>query len=159
MMPVVSNCRVSEWHTYFVGCEEWGWAVWAHHADCILDFPVDSLGRANEVNAYLDKSVLRAGTPATYTPPGYDSSVGHAKGHLLANVLGGLGSKLCGVNQLFHKTTNNSMMKKVENAVKRLLTAGDTVHYNVRVLYENFELVPYMLKMCFLRRNPTRVTP
>lgn len=24
--------RVADYHTYFVGCEEWGWSVWAHNA-------------------------------------------------------------------------------------------------------------------------------
>jgi hypothetical protein len=29
----VYNLRVAEFHTYFVGCDEWGFAVWAHNAD------------------------------------------------------------------------------------------------------------------------------
>jgi YD repeat-containing protein len=29
----VYNLRVSEFHTYFVGCQEWGWSVWAHNSD------------------------------------------------------------------------------------------------------------------------------
>jgi hypothetical protein len=28
----VYNCRVADHHTYFVGTEEWGFAVWAHNA-------------------------------------------------------------------------------------------------------------------------------
>jgi hypothetical protein len=27
----VYNLRVAEYHTYFVGCQEWGWSVWAHN--------------------------------------------------------------------------------------------------------------------------------
>ncbi len=27
----VYNFRVSEYHTYFVGCDEWGFAVWAQN--------------------------------------------------------------------------------------------------------------------------------
>jgi RHS repeat-associated protein len=34
----VYNLRVADWHTYFVGCDEWGFSVWAHNA-CLL--PVD----------------------------------------------------------------------------------------------------------------------
>jgi hypothetical protein len=30
----VFNLRIAEFHTYFVGCAEWGWAVWAHNAAC-----------------------------------------------------------------------------------------------------------------------------
>jgi len=29
----VYNLRVADYHTYFVGCEEWGFSVWAHNAD------------------------------------------------------------------------------------------------------------------------------
>jgi hypothetical protein len=28
----VYNLRVADYHTYFVGCDEWGWSVWAHNA-------------------------------------------------------------------------------------------------------------------------------
>jgi hypothetical protein len=27
----VYNLRVADFHTYFVGCQEWGWSVWAHN--------------------------------------------------------------------------------------------------------------------------------
>jgi hypothetical protein len=30
----VYNLRVAEYHTYFVGCDEWGFSVWAHNASC-----------------------------------------------------------------------------------------------------------------------------
>jgi hypothetical protein len=30
----VYNLRVAEYHTYFVGCEEWGFSVWAHNQNC-----------------------------------------------------------------------------------------------------------------------------
>lgn len=33
----VYNLRVAEWHTYFVGCAEWGFSVWAHNADYTLN--------------------------------------------------------------------------------------------------------------------------
>jgi len=28
--------RVADWHTYFVGHQEWGWCVWAHNAKCFI---------------------------------------------------------------------------------------------------------------------------
>jgi hypothetical protein len=28
----VYNLRIADYHTYFVGCPEWGWSVWAHNA-------------------------------------------------------------------------------------------------------------------------------
>ena len=30
----VYNLRVEEYHTYFVGCQEWGFSVWAHNMEC-----------------------------------------------------------------------------------------------------------------------------
>jgi hypothetical protein len=30
----VYNLRIADYHTYFVGCDEWGFSVWAHNADC-----------------------------------------------------------------------------------------------------------------------------
>jgi len=32
----VYNCRVAEWHTYFVGDEGWAFDVWAHNARCSI---------------------------------------------------------------------------------------------------------------------------
>jgi len=29
----VYNLRVANYHTYFVGCDEWGFSVWAHNAE------------------------------------------------------------------------------------------------------------------------------
>lgn len=29
----VYNLYVADFHTYFVGCQEWGWSVWAHNTD------------------------------------------------------------------------------------------------------------------------------
>lgn len=40
----VYNFRVADWHTYFVGCDEWGWAGWVHNAEYIpenLESPSD----------------------------------------------------------------------------------------------------------------------
>ena len=30
----VYNFRIADFHTYFVGCDEWGFSVWAHNAEC-----------------------------------------------------------------------------------------------------------------------------
>jgi hypothetical protein len=32
----VYNVRVADYHTYFVGCQEWGFSVWAHNNRCAL---------------------------------------------------------------------------------------------------------------------------
>jgi intein/homing endonuclease len=33
---VLYNLRISEHHTYFVGCDDWGFSVWAHNACAII---------------------------------------------------------------------------------------------------------------------------
>jgi hypothetical protein len=33
-VTTVYNLRVSEFHTYFVGCQGWGFSVWAHNLGC-----------------------------------------------------------------------------------------------------------------------------
>ena len=33
-LETVYNLRVQDYHTYFVGSEEWGFSVWAHNASC-----------------------------------------------------------------------------------------------------------------------------
>ncbi len=30
----VYNVSVSDWHTYFIGKEDWGWSAWGHNDDC-----------------------------------------------------------------------------------------------------------------------------
>jgi hypothetical protein len=35
-VTAVYNFRVADWHTYFVGNAAWGFAVWAHNAECVL---------------------------------------------------------------------------------------------------------------------------
>ena len=32
-VETVYNFRVADYHTYFVGCDEWGFSVWAHNAE------------------------------------------------------------------------------------------------------------------------------
>ena len=33
----VYNLRVADFYTYFVGRDEWGFAVWAHNAECVVE--------------------------------------------------------------------------------------------------------------------------
>jgi hypothetical protein len=42
----VYNLRIAEFHTYFVGCDEWGWAVWAHNAACTPEMVREALADA-----------------------------------------------------------------------------------------------------------------
>jgi hypothetical protein len=39
-VTTVYNFSIADYHTYFVGCHEWGFSVWAHNIDCghVADF-------------------------------------------------------------------------------------------------------------------------
>jgi hypothetical protein len=41
----VYNLRVADYHTYFVGCEEWGWSAWAHNVCRISRAELAEAGR------------------------------------------------------------------------------------------------------------------
>ncbi len=45
-VATVYNLRVADYHTYFVGCQEWGFSVWAHNVDC---FSQTVVAATNEV--------------------------------------------------------------------------------------------------------------
>jgi hypothetical protein len=46
---VVYNFKVSEFHTYFVGCEDWGFSVWSHNLDCTPRELIVELKRAKVI--------------------------------------------------------------------------------------------------------------
>jgi hypothetical protein len=43
------NLRVSDYHTYFVGCQEWGFSVWAHNACYVTQLGKDGRWYIHEV--------------------------------------------------------------------------------------------------------------
>jgi len=52
---------VADWHTYFVGCDEWGFSVWAHNADCAI---LIKDGEKFILKSKVDGRVLAEGTEA-----------------------------------------------------------------------------------------------
>ncbi|MEO2088560.1 MAG: Hint domain-containing protein, partial [Gemmataceae bacterium] len=52
------NLRVADWHTYFVGCDEWGFSVWAHNADCAV---LVQNGEKFTLKSAVDGRVLKEG--------------------------------------------------------------------------------------------------
>jgi hypothetical protein len=54
----VYNLRVSDFHTYFVGTEEWGFAVWAHNAVCTPNDVQTAIEKGtNYTRAELEKGI------------------------------------------------------------------------------------------------------
>jgi hypothetical protein len=48
VVETVYNCRVAEYHTYFVGSREWGFSVWAHNT-CVYTSKDPITGKVNYV--------------------------------------------------------------------------------------------------------------
>jgi hypothetical protein len=69
----VYNLRVADYHTYFVGSEEWGFSVWAHNADCSHVLTVSDNNARRDLRRALVKQMNRVnGTslPTDKTPAG-----------------------------------------------------------------------------------------
>ncbi len=47
----VYNVRVQDYHTYFVGAEDWGFSVWAHNAGCGPELAGEALAKDAEYQA------------------------------------------------------------------------------------------------------------
>src|SRR5262249_13429214 len=52
-VTTVYNFRVEEYHTYFVGDEDWGFSVWTHNADCTGQLRVSSADARRQLRANL----------------------------------------------------------------------------------------------------------
>ncbi|VTR96992.1 polymorphic toxin-type HINT domain-containing protein [Tuwongella immobilis] len=57
----VYNFRVNEFHTYFVGCDEWGFSVWAHNANCVI---ITEAGGQHSLIDVVTGKTLKTGTQA-----------------------------------------------------------------------------------------------
>jgi len=74
-LETVYNFEVEEDHTYFVGCDEWGFAVWAHNAKCVPD--------VNEDAAKFFFAKIKAGEPVVLKGTGDSGKVYYMAGERL----------------------------------------------------------------------------
>ncbi len=58
----VYNVSVSEWHTYFIGKEDWGWSIWGHNAAPYRDnvYPDPEKPSYNNGATHIDHSRARS---------------------------------------------------------------------------------------------------
>jgi hypothetical protein len=106
---------------------------------------LDEFGRPTGVTATITKDMIGTGSPAknSIRPPGFGGQVsGHARGHLLANVLGGSGKDVRNLVTLFQNPTNTPIMRGFEKEVKDAVMSGQTVRYNVVPIYEGSNPIP-----------------
>ena len=70
-VTTVYNLRVAEHHTYFVGCDEWGFSVWAHNSSYLT--------RKSTAYTLADAELLVTGSEGKTGPA---SNIGHSEAHL-----------------------------------------------------------------------------
>jgi hypothetical protein len=104
-----------------------------------LDFGIsDPRGRAQGVTACLTEPRLGTGSRATYDPPGLDTSKGMDRGHLLARLLGGSGSRAENIVPLYGRTTNNMMMNhRLEKYLADRIRDGENIYYRATPIYRD----------------------
>ncbi len=150
---VVYNARIADFHTYFVGGENWGFGVWAHNTSCgeVELQPLDSQGRATGVVAILVPSMVRQpNNYAAFTSyPSWwhdtnlpnDSTLKWQRGHILASKLSGPGGSA--FKNLVPLTTQaNTDMKVPERIITNALTSGQTVLFTAVVHYTGNNYYP-----------------
>lgn len=115
---------------------------------------LDADGRATGVSASLSKSMLDTGTAANgaIEPSGWGGNgtlYNEARGHLLADRLGGSGDLEENLVTLTQDPTNSPIMRdEVEGQVYDAVNRGETVQYNVTAIYgEDGDVPPIGLQI------------
>ena len=98
--------------------------------------PRDALGRATGAAATITKSMINTGTRAAgrIRPPGFVDGEQHARGHLIAKLLGGSGDDARNLTTMF-TNANTPVMRAFEKKVADAVRGGQTVRYQVTPIY------------------------
>ncbi|MEW2291033.1 DUF6531 domain-containing protein [Streptomyces sp. NPDC047841] len=116
--------------------------------------PHDHLGRPTGVSACIRPEMLDTGTEAGGTrPPGWrgnGNAFNEARGHLLANRLGGAGTHHNARHNLVTQTNNptNSPYQRdmVEGPIYEAVRRGEIVQYDITPIYEGTNPIPIRLE-------------
>ncbi|MEU9209458.1 DUF6531 domain-containing protein [Streptomyces sp. NPDC048415] len=115
---------------------------------------LDDLNRPTGIWASLRREMLRTGSEAgKTTTPGWRGdgpSFNEARGHLLANILGGPGKGSLARQNLVTLTqnpVNTPVMKKIEAEVYNAVKDGEIVQYSVTPVYGGTNPVPLRLEI------------
>ncbi|WP_235205021.1 DUF637 domain-containing protein, partial [Pseudomonas syringae] len=106
---------------------------------------LDSLGRPTGVTAVLREDSLGGGSSANpaIRPPGFEGQPSnHARGHLLANSLGGAGDDARNLVTLFQRNANHPNMSSFERQVRGAVQSGETVSYRAVPIYTGTNPMP-----------------
>ncbi|MEU9915162.1 DUF6531 domain-containing protein [Streptomyces sp. NPDC051001] len=115
---------------------------------------LDDLNRPTGVWASLRREMLRTGSEAgTTRTPGWrgdGTAFNEARGHLLANILGGPGKGPLARHNLVTLTqnpVNTPVMKQIEAKVFEAVKGGEIVQYSVKPVYGGANPVPLRLEI------------
>ena len=106
---------------------------------------LDSLGRPAGAYATITQDMLGAGTPANsrILPPGWrGGAFGEARGHLLADMLGGSGDVAENLVTMQQLPANSPVMRGFEYQVRAAVQSGQVVRYSSVPIYNSTNLVP-----------------
>ncbi|MDP9796435.1 RHS repeat-associated protein [Catenuloplanes nepalensis] len=95
-------------------------------------------GVASAAEACYKGGYIPEGTAAKFTPRGYRSGNGMARGHLIANTLGGSGTDPRNIVAIYQNRVNSSAMwHGTEQVVRSWVQSGETVYYRVQPEFRN----------------------
>ncbi|WP_187277010.1 DNA/RNA non-specific endonuclease [Phyllobacterium endophyticum] len=99
---------------------------------------LDELGRPSGVLATITKDMLNTGSSAkpTILPPGFGGvGEGHARGHLLAKLLGGTGSDSRNLVAMLQNPANHPTMSSFEAQIAAAVRQGEVVNFRAVPVY------------------------
>ena len=111
---------------------------------------LDSLGRATGVVAHIDKNMIKTGSKpkSSIRPPGFKGGkFNHARGHLLANQLGGSGKDNRNLVTIYQTPVNTPIMRRYEKKIRTAVEKGETVNYMVIPQYSGNAGKPSSIKL------------
>ncbi|MCP4544346.1 MAG: hypothetical protein GY832_45120, partial [Chloroflexi bacterium] len=109
--------------------------------------PLDDLGRPTGAQGVITREFLETnpGTSANQSirPPGFGGgAAGHARGHLIAKMLGGSGKIPENLVTLIQNPVNSPVMRGFEFQVYNAVARGETVFYQVAPIYAGTSGMP-----------------
>jgi RHS repeat-associated protein len=106
---------------------------------------LDALGRPTMVEATITEDMIGTGSSASkgIQPPGFGGgAVGHARGHLLGNQLGGSGKEVRNLITIYQNPANTPVMSGFESQVRAAVEGGEVVQYRITPIYNGSAPMP-----------------
>ncbi|NEP35182.1 MAG: hypothetical protein F6K38_28270 [Moorea sp. SIO3B2] len=124
--------------------QQQGWKLYTSGATRINYGSFDAHGRPTGIRATLGLPIPEGSTASSsIRPPGFQGGdVGHARGHLLGNQLGGSGRDPLNLVTLWQTPVNTPIMRGYEAQVRQAVESGQIVTYRVTPVYNGSEPMP-----------------